>query len=537
MTEQKHISIFKRFFLKLKIEFSWKIKPNGTMPFLRWTLTGLGNAVISFFLWLWDIIKSVGKAFLNIFIYTYKGILWIGKAIGRLCKRYFIIMKEGTWKTRLSFFIMGSGAFFNGQRIKGLLYFILQAGYGVFMGFVGWHYVYMLGTLGTKVFSPAWYDSVNDIWYPATTGDNSMLLLLFGVATVMLTIAFLLAYNMNIKNARENQMLMAAGKKPHTFKEDVHAFVNEKFHISVLSLPTLTVFAFTILPLIFMILIAFTNFDGDHQPPGKLFTWVGLTNFMNLFAGTNAYYALLPKTLGKILGWTIVWAIFATFLNYIFGMILALMINKKGIKLKKVWRTIFVITIAVPQFISLLVMSRLLDNGGPIVYLLQQWGWVSNSFSFLSLDGLTARITVIVVNLWVGVPYTMLITSGILMNIPEDLYESARIDGAGAAAQFFKITLPYMLFVTGPYLVTQFIGNMNNFNVIYFLTGGGPSSLSYFQAGQTDLLVTWLYKLTVNESEYAVGSTIGIMIFLISSFASLIMYSKTGAVQKEDEFQ
>ncbi len=509
----------------------------GRLPFFKWLLIGLGNFFKNLLFWFWDLLKSIGMAFLNIFIYLYKGIVWFGKATARLAKRYWLIFKEGTWKTILSFFVMGSGAFFNGQRIKGILFFLLQAGYAAYMAIIGWRYVYMLGSLGTTPPTPAWYDEINDIWHAATDGDNSMLLLLFGVATLMLTVAFLIGYNMNINNARENQLLVAAGKKPKSFKEDARAFLNEKFHITVLSFPTLSVFAFTILPLIFMILIAFTNFDRTHQPPGNLFTWVGLTNFINLFAGTNAYYALLPKTLGKILVWTIVWAIFATFLNYIFGMILALMINKKGIKLKKMWRTIFVITIAVPQFISLLVMSRLLDNGGPIVYVLQQWGWVSQTFSFLSLDGLTARITVIIVNLWVGVPYTMLITSGILMNIPEDLYESARIDGAGPAAQFFKITLPYMLFVTGPYLVTQFIGNMNNFNVIYFLTGGGPSDLSYFQAGQTDLLVTWLYKLTVNQNEYAIGSTIGILIFLISSFASLIMFSKTGAVQKEDEFQ
>ncbi len=123
------------------------------------------------------------------------------------------------------------------------------------------------------------------------------------------------------------------------------------------------------------------------------------------------------------------------------------------------------------------------------------------------------------------------------MNIPEDLYESATIDGAGPLTKFFKITLPYMLFVTGPYLVTAFIGNINNFNVIYFLTGGGPNSLNLFQAGETDLLVTWLFKLTVDQADYKIASTLGILIFMISSFVSLIMFSKTGAVQKEDQFQ
>ena len=131
----------------------------------------------------------------------------------------------------------------------------------------------------------------------------------------------------------------------------------------------------------------------------------------------------------------------------------------------------------------------------------------------------------------------MLMTTGILMNIPADLYESAAIDGAGPVRQFISITLPYMLFVTAPQMITTFVGNINNFNVIYLLTTGGPLTLEYYQAGKTDLLVTWLYKLTVNEQNYSLASTIGIFIFLIVSSISLLVYNMTGSVKKEDEFQ
>ena len=287
---------------------------------------------------------------------------------------------------------------------------------------------------------------------------------------------------------------------------------------------------FTILPLIFMILIAFTNYDKNHQPPGSLFTWVGLENFRNIF-GSNP---LLAASFKGIFEWTIIWAFFATFTNYFLGMILALLINKKGIRLKKMWRTIFVITIAVPQFVTLLLMSRLLDDKGALNILLGYLGF--GPVKFLT-DATLARITVIIVNIWVGVPYTMLITSGILMNIPEELYESARIDGAGPVRAFMSITLPYMLFVTTPYLITQFVANLNNFNVIYLLSGGGPLSLDYYQAGKTDLLVTWLYKLTVNQQDYNLASTIGIMIFLISAVVSLLVYNSSSSVKKEDMFQ
>ena len=103
--------------------------------------------------------------------------------------------------------------------------------------------------------------------------------------------------------------------------------------------------------------------------------------------------------------------------------------------------------------------------------------------------------------------------------------------------KFVSITLPYMIFVTAPATITTFVGNINNFNVIYLLTAGGPFALDYYQAGKTDLLVTWLYKLTVDQHDYALASTIGIFIFMIVSTLSLTVYNHTGAVKKEDTFQ
>ena len=118
------------------------------------------------------------------------------------------------------------------------------------------------------------------------------------------------------------------------------------------------------------------------------------------------------------------------------------------------------LAIAVPQFVSLLVMKNVLAEAGPVNVLLMELGWITDPLPFLT-DPLWARITVIIVDLWIGIPYTMLIVSGILMNIPEDLYEAARIDGASPFVMFTKITMPYVLFVTTPYLITQFIGNIN----------------------------------------------------------------------------
>ena len=134
-------------------------------------------------------------------------------------------------------------------------------------------------------------------------------------------------------------------------------------------------------------------------------------------------------------------------------------------------------------------------------------------------------------------PYTMLVTTGILQNIPSDLYESARVDGANANTIFWKITLPYMLFVTTPKLITDFVGNINNFNVIFFLSGGGPKTNDYYNAGYTDLLVTWLYQLTVTAKDYNLSAVIGILVFVISAVLSLVTYRNTGSYKNEEGFQ
>ena len=147
-----------------------------------------------------------------------------------------------------------------------------------------------------------------------------------------------------------------------------------------------------------------------------------------------------------------------------------------------------------------------------------------------------ARVTVIIVNLWIGIPYTMMQVTGILQNIPMELYEAADVDGANGFVKFFKITLPYMLFVTAPYLITTFTANINNFNIIYLLTKGDPVP-SGSTAGKTDLLVTWLYKLTVDYQYYNLGAVIGIMTFILLAIGSLLVYRRTKAYKDEEGFQ
>ena len=190
---------------------------------------------------------------------------------------------------------------------------------------------------------------------------------------------------------------------------------------------------------------------------------------------------------------------------------------------------------AVPQFVSLLLMRSMLRESGLINVMLQNAGIINSPLPFLS-DSTWARVTVIIVNLWIGIPFTMMQVTGILQNIPNDLYEAAKVDGANSVTIFFKITLPYMLFVTTPYLITTFTGNINNFNVIFLLTKGEPVPVGY-TAGKTDLLVTWLYKLTVDQQYFNVGAVVGILTFVIMAIVSLVTYRNSGSYKNEEGFQ
>ncbi len=188
---------------------------------------------------------------------------------------------------------------------------------------------------------------------------------------------------------------------------------------------------------------------------------------------------------------------------------LALFLRNKRTRLPKLWRALFVVTIAVPQFVTLLLVRNFFANNGiantllreiGVLQIFQHFGWIANDYiPFLSAPG-WAHVTIILVNIWIGVPYQMLIMTGVLSNLPEDQLESASIDGATKLQMFRHITLPYVLFVTGPSLVTDFVKNINNFNVIYLLTQDvyttTNQALANSQAKEVDLLVTWLFRLT-----------------------------------------
>lgn len=436
---------------------------------------------------------------------------------------------DGDMWTRSSFAVMGLGLVRRKQYLRGILYFLFEVAFVLYMVFFGGGYLSKMGSLG-KVARVQGKDPLTGV-ITYTYYDDSFLILLYSILTIFVIFAFAYMWYYSLKGSLLMQQLDEAKQHLPTVREDVKSYGDANYHKSLLAVPMLGLFFFTVLPLFFMIVVAFTNYGPGHIPKTELFQWAGFDSFKTVFGGGVDVSA---KMFGQVLLWTIVWAFFATFTNYVLGMLVAILINRKGIKFKKLWRTVLVMTIAIPQFVSLLFMSQLLADQGLLNNLLISWHWIKEPIPFLT-DGTFARATVIIVNIWIGIPFSMLICTGILMNIPEDLYESARIDGASPFKAYMKITLPYMLQVTTPYLITQFIGNLNNFNVIYLLSGGGPDRIEG-TAGKTDLLITWLYKLTKDKDLYAVASVIGILTFVVSAVFSLVLYNRSKSVKNEEEF-
>ncbi|MBQ1256436.1 MAG: sugar ABC transporter permease [Clostridia bacterium] len=463
-----------------------------------------------------------------------------------ICKEaadIFLTFKNGDWKTRLSFVVMGFGSFARGQILRGILFLGFEIVFIGYMILAGGHWLSLITTLG-KTGPSSVYDPILDVFTPVYN-DNSFKILLYSVLTLFFIVAFLFTWRVNVKQNKIAQQILASGKKLKSSKDDLRSMVDDQFHKTLLALPLTGIIIFTVLPIFFMILVAFTNFDGSHNGyTNNLFTWVGLDNFNTMLswtANSQGSVQSYSATFGEVLTWTLIWAFFATFTNYFLGMFIAMAINKKGIRLKKLWRTILVLTIAIPQFISLLYVSKMFAKNGIINGFLMNMGWIDKALPFWE-EASWARVSVILINIWIGIPYLMLITTGILMNIPQDLYESARIDGANAWQQYRKITLPYMLFVTGPYLLTSFTGNMNNFNVIFLLTGGAPTNPAASSAagsvGYTDLLVTWLFKITTGaEAAYNIASVIGILVFVAVAVISLVVYNLLPSIKNEEDFQ
>lgn len=422
-------------------------------------------------------------------------------------------------QVKLSMILMGAGHIGYGAVKKGLVYLFIELAMVIYLIQRGVKDLVGFFTLGT-VQSDAW---------TGVEGDNSIIMLLMGIFAWIVVIAFLWVYVQNLRGAYAMQIRKEKGIPNPTLKQELDTLLDRKFYVLVLILPVIGVCVFNILPIIFMILIAFTNYGGEIVPP-QLVDWVGLDNFRKLLV----LHKFAP-TLGKILSWNLVWAVLSTVLNYFAGLGLALLLNKECVKGKAFWRAFPVLAYAIPGFITLLAFKFMFSYGGPINQLIVANG--GTAIGFLDLDAKwSARIIGLLVNCWISVPSIMLLATGHLANRDRTLYEAAWLDGAGRWQQFWKLTMPYMIFATTPVLLGQFIGNFNNFGIFYFLRGGLYMD-GYFLASDTDLLINWLYNLSIDNNYYCIGAAISLIIFLITSVISLIVYVKSPSYREEDTFQ
>ncbi|MCL2708869.1 MAG: sugar ABC transporter permease, partial [Defluviitaleaceae bacterium] len=242
-------------------------------------------------------------------------------------------VKKGDALTRLSAVVFGLGSLLRGQPVRFALLIAAEIAYVAYMVLYGAGALVNLTTLGTVEQSDK-FDEALGI-YVTAAGDNSMLFLLYGVTAIIITLAFLYAMSASVRCAYTAQLKKAANKRVDTFAEDVRSLHGKNLHKLLLTWPLFGIFVFTIVPLVFMILIAFTNYDRAHQVPGNLFTWVGVDNFITMFSLGRTGFG---STFFPVLGWTLIWAVFATFSCYLLGMLLAIVINRKGTMFKSFWR-------------------------------------------------------------------------------------------------------------------------------------------------------------------------------------------------------
>ena len=470
------------------------------------------------------------------------------KLSGNYFKDFGTAVAKGDMGVKLSLLVMGAGYFARKQIINGLIMIALEIVFIMTCVFYAAPNLAKFGTLGTvqfeQVFDPLTMTSkVNDY-------DNSFLILLNSIIALFIILIFILVYIGNIKAVYRLQVRKEEGKHINTFREDIRALFNEKFHITLLTLPCLGIILMNIIPILVLVAVAFTNYDQQHMPPSALFTWVGWKNFKQLF--TNSTTVTFGYSFGKILIWTLEWALLATLTTFIGGILMAQFINNKKTKLPKLWRTLFMVAIAVPQFVTLLLVRNFFADSGIVNTIcsnigltdfLKSIGLVNSNLTYIPFltNPTWAKVMIVLINIWVGVPYQMLIATGVLMNIPVDQLESARIDGANSFQIFWKITMPYVLFITGPSLITDFVKNINNFNVIYLLTQDvyvtSDQLLANSNAKEVDLLVTWLFRLTNEYYNYKIASVIGILVFIICAAFTLITFTQTIKGNREEDFR
>lgn len=268
------------------------------------------------------------------------------------------------------------------------------------------------------------------------------------------------------------------------------------------------------------------NFANVDDPEDKLMPgWRAYNAFENYLSLLNDPVVRGPFM--EVFVWTFAFATITVLMMFSVGLMLAIAMDKK-IAFRRFYRSILILPYAIPSFMSILIWNGMFNRQYGAVNLLigQEIDWLNSPW--------LAKGVILIVNLWLGFPYFYLISSGALQAIPQELEEAASIDGATPRQVLRQIKLPLLLQILSPLLIASFAFNFNNFNIVYLLTGGGPTDvLNGEVAGATDILITYTYKTAFgsNEQDLGLASAISMIMFLIVGSLSIWSLRKSKVLE------
>lgn len=363
--------------------------------------------------------------------------------------------------------------------------------------------------------------------------DHSVFMMIDGIFCLVIIAFFVILYIINVNGAKKAAEKIIKNNKFPTMKESKNDISQNSFATLGIAPAVIMICIFSLVPLLFSALVAFTNYSSpDHIPPNNLVSWVGLENFVTMFSTTIGGGEWVGSFINAAI-WTIIWAVFATFTCFFVGFFYAFVLQDKRVVIPKFFRTIYIFPYAIPTMLSLFVWANLLNGTiGPINRTLQLLGLIEQPVPWLS-NPWVAKGSLIFVNIWIGFPYSMILTTSSMTAISNSLYEAAVIDGATKWQQFKSITYPLVMFQLTPTLIMQFAGNINNFGAVFFLTSGGPNLpqagfTTTTLCGATDLLISWIYKLTMyTPARYQLASVLSLLVFVVLVPFALYSFTRT----------
>ncbi|MFC5735580.1 carbohydrate ABC transporter permease [Cytobacillus gottheilii] len=407
--------------------------------------------------------------------------------------------------------IPGLGQLYNKRFIKGTIFLILSAAFLI-----------------------VFYDILNiGYWGLFTLGeipavDDSRLLLSQGIIALILTSFGLTFYVANLFDARRDAKKIQDGSAITSIKESFLNAWDSSFPYLLVG-PGLFLLVFIVIfPLLFMAFLAFTNYTLMNSPPKNLLDWVAFDNFTALVT-----IPMWRSTFLSVLSWTLIWTFVATTIQIALAMFLAVIVNDPRVKMKRLIRTVLILPWAVPGFVTILIFTALFnDNFGAINrdIIMPLFGdgipWLSDPF--------WTRIALIGIQTWLGFPFVFALFTGVLQSISSEWYEAADMDGASRMQKFRFITFPHLMFATAPLLIMQYAGNFNNFNLIYLFNQGGPAVQGQ-NAGGTDILISWVYDLTFQSSQFSIAAAISLILGLIVAIFAFFQFRKTSTFKEGGE--